>query len=70
MEIDIPSNYYSFELNIKASNDIHIKISNDEIDYEIVLGGWSNTISVIRENNNEIFKLIKNNIAENIFKIK
>ena len=63
----------SFELNIKASNDIHIKITNDEIEYEIVLGGWNNTISVIRENNKQIFYIEKNNVAdeniENIFKV-
>ena len=53
----------SFELNVKASNDIHIKITNFDIDYEIVLGGWNNTKSVIRENKNEIFSLKKNNVA-------
>lgn len=47
----------SFELNVKASNDIHIKISNGLNDYEIVLGGWSNTKSVVRENGNEIFSV-------------
>jgi hypothetical protein len=54
----------SFELNVKASNDIHIKISNLETEYEIVLGGWNNTISVIRQNNKEIFKLIQDNVAD------
>jgi hypothetical protein len=63
----------SFELNVKASNDIHIKLTNLDIEYEIVLGGWNNTKSVIRENNKEICNLIKNNVADennyNIFKI-
>jgi len=54
----------SLELNVKASNDIHIKITNMKTEYEIVLGGWENTKSVIRENNNEIFDLYKNNIAD------
>jgi hypothetical protein len=55
----------SFELNIKASNDIHIKISNsDTTEYEIVLGGWNNTKSVIRENNNEIYSLNRNDVAD------
>ena len=55
----------SFELNVKASNDIHIKLTNlADIEYEIVLGGWNNTKSVIRENNNEIFYLIQNNVAD------
>jgi len=48
----------SFELNIRASNDIHIKLTHLDLEYEIVLGGWNNTKSVIRENNNEIFNLI------------
>jgi hypothetical protein len=54
----------SFELNVKASNDIHIKITNLDTEYEIVLGGWKNTKSVIRENNKEIFNLIQNNVAD------
>jgi len=67
----------SFELNIKASNDIHIKIGNKNIEYEIVLGGWNNTRSVIREindNGNEIFSLMRNYIADdknyNSYKVK
>jgi len=63
----------SFELNVKASNDIHIKVSNTYTEYEIVLGGWGNTKSVIRENNNEILFLEKENIADennyNTFKV-
>jgi len=54
----------SFELNIRASNDIHIKLTHLDLEYEIVLGGWDNTKSVIRENNNIIFNLIENNIAD------
>ena len=54
----------SFELNVKASNDIHVKITNMDTEYEIVLGGWGNTKSVIRENNNEIFNFDKENIAD------
>lgn len=63
----------SFELYIKAPNDAHIKIV-DDIEYEIVLGGWSNTISVIRENGEEIFILRADNIVNddlfNNFEIK
>jgi len=63
----------SFNLNVKASNDIHIKLTNLDIEYEIVLGGWDNTKSVIRENNKEICSLIQNNVADennyNNFKI-
>jgi transcriptional regulator CtsR len=54
----------SFELSIKATNDIHIQLSNE---YEIVLGGWHNTMSMIRENGKEIHRLVKNNVAENTF---
>jgi hypothetical protein len=63
----------SFELNVKATNDIHIKITNMDTEYEIVLGGWNNTKSVIKENGNEIFNLRKDNIADgnnyNMFQI-
>ena len=54
----------SFELTVKATNDIHIKITNISVDYEIVLGGWNNTKSVIRENNNDILSLLQNRIAD------
>ena len=54
----------SFELNVQASNDIHIKLTNLDIEYEIVLGGWNNTKSVIRENNKEICNLNQNNVAD------
>ena len=54
----------SFEINVKASNDIHIKLTNLDIEYEIVLGGWNNTKSVIRENNKEMCNLIQNNVAD------
>jgi hypothetical protein len=64
----------SFELNVKACNDIHIKITNLNTEYEIVLGGWNNNKSCIRENNNEIFNLLKPDIADgenyNKFQIK
>jgi hypothetical protein len=60
----------SFELNVKATNDIHIKITNNDTEYEIVLGGWANTRSVIRENNNEIFNLVKSNVADGLFQNK
>jgi hypothetical protein len=60
----------SFDLHVKASNDIHIKITNNdneyEIIYEIVLGGWNNEKSVIRENNDEIFHLNEKGIANDM----
>ena len=63
----IVNNIFSF--NVIASNDIHIKILDNaqkDIEYEIVLGGWGNTISVIRKNNIEIVSLMKENIADSI----
>lgn len=63
----------SFDLNIKASSDIHIKIISNGTEYEIILGGCGNTKSFIKENNSEIFKLQKNDVADgnnyNNFKI-
>ncbi len=44
----------TFELNVKATNDIHIQISTPETEYEIILAGWNNTRSVIRENETEL----------------
>jgi len=64
----------SFDINIRASNDIHIRLSNNVFEYEIVLGGWWNTKSVIRENGNEIGCLNQIGIADgsnpNTFKFK
>jgi hypothetical protein len=54
----------SFELDVKASNDIHIKMTNLKTNYEIVLGGWENTFSVIRENNTTISGFESYNIAD------
>jgi hypothetical protein len=45
----------SFYIDIKGSNDAHILVEIESIDkkenyfYEIVLGGWNNNISVIRD---------------------
>jgi len=43
-----------FSLGIKGGNDAHILIEFDKYEekYEIVLGGWNNNTSVIRDNNN------------------
>lgn len=54
----------SFELKVKAPNDICIKITNINIEYEIILGGSNNTESFIKENNNIIFSLSQSGIAD------
>jgi hypothetical protein len=41
-----------------------------DTEYEIVLGGFNNTKSVIRENGNEIISLIEDNVADGTFKHK
>jgi hypothetical protein len=57
--INIPIINNFFTLNIKGSNDAHILIEFDKYEekYEIVLGGWNNTQSVIRD-------FMKNKIIE------
>ena len=64
----------SFELNVKAPNDIHINITNVNVEYEVVLGGWNNTKSVIKENGREIVILNQTGVADgnnyNNFQIK
>ena len=55
----------SFELTVKASNDVSIKLTDLNVEYEIVIGGWGNTKSVIRENNEEICHLFHSIVAEN-----
>lgn len=57
-----------FFLNVTAENDVHIKIKDSVLNiyYEIVLGGWNNTKSIIRKNNVEICSLIKKNLINNI----
>jgi hypothetical protein len=54
----------SFDLSVKASSNIIIKLTNTDTEYEIVLGGWHNTKSVIRENNHEIVHLNKTGVAD------
>ena len=61
----------SFTLHIKGSNDAHILIEFDKYEekYEIVLGGWNNTLSIIRDfmNNNIIKEYQKNILNKNEF---
>jgi hypothetical protein len=54
----------SFQLQIKAPNDIHVQLKHNNTEYEIVLGGWKNSKSVVRENGKEIFCLNQNGIAD------
>lgn len=58
------SNKLSFR--IKAKNDIHVMIKTNRfrnLEYEVVLGGWGNTKSVIRRNGLEIAYRITPGIA-------
>jgi len=52
-----------FYLNIKGNNDAHILIEFEKYEekYEIVLGGWNNTLSVIRDyiNNKILYNYAK-----------
>ena len=68
IQINTPIINNSFQLNIKSSNDIHVKIKNENLEYEIVLGGWKNTKTVVREIKdnyiNEIFTLEQNGITD------
>ena len=51
------------QLKLTGGDEIICEVI-DETDYEIVLGGWNNTKSVIRENNIEMYHLIKTGIAD------
>ena len=70
-------NNNQFYLNIKGSNDAHILIeSMNESKYEIVLGGWNNIRSIIRDyNKNKIISsyegvtLDKNNFIKFDFEL-
>ncbi|XP_033127356.1 uncharacterized protein LOC117125080 [Anneissia japonica] len=48
----VPDDVTRFEFSVRASNDVHIALSSQNRDlnsmYEIVIGGWGNTRSVIR----------------------
>jgi len=50
-----------FDISVEASNDIHIRVDNNKNFYEIVIGGWSNQMSVVRKNNVTVFSLKKAN---------
>jgi hypothetical protein len=41
-------------VHFKASSDAHILLSNDTDEYEIVLGGWNNTGSMLRHNKKDV----------------
>jgi len=60
----------SFNISVKAKNDVHILIEfNENNIYEIVLGGWNNTRSVIRDyvNNKIIIAYEKSTLDTNNF---
>ena len=51
----IVNNQFSFK--VIATNDVHVKITNKNTEYEIILGGWKNTRSVIRKDNKIVSRL-------------
>jgi hypothetical protein len=52
--ITIENKSTEFFLKIKAKNDAHILIEFENDSYEIVIGGWNNSKSVIRDYNKNI----------------
>jgi hypothetical protein len=59
-------NSNSFNISIKSKNDAHILIEFDENNiYEVVLGGWNNTRSIIRDYiNNKIINSYEKSILD------
>ncbi|XP_050539649.1 uncharacterized protein LOC126904566 isoform X2 [Daktulosphaira vitifoliae] len=57
-----PINFGTIHFSVKASNDAHIALtstnSNKPPKYEIFIGGWGNTKSSIRKNNEEPDKVL------------
>jgi len=67
IEIFTPIIENQINLSIKASNDIHIKIvDTNKNNYEIILGGWSNTQSVIKKNDVLISCLLTENVCNHM----
>lgn len=57
-----------FSLIVNATNDVHIKIKDRTLNifYEIVLGGWNDTKSVVRKNDVEVCSFLKKGLVKNI----
>jgi hypothetical protein len=58
-------NNNSFELLVRAPHSAHVKLSNGNTEYEIVLGMHNNAMTILLENNREICRNEKPNMANN-----
>ncbi|XP_033733950.1 uncharacterized protein LOC117323058 [Pecten maximus] len=56
-----PNSNSSIVFHVKACSDAHVALSsNDHRVYEVIIGGWSNTKSIIRSNADEMAKTTHN----------
>jgi len=62
----------TFDIDIRATKDIHIKLrskvseADEDKYYEIVIGGWGNTRSIIRTQNGDVAVLEQVNVCDQI----
>jgi hypothetical protein len=65
IEVFTPIEKNSIEFDVKASNDIHIKISNRLSVYEVIIGAFNNAKLIVRKNGHGIHEIQLEKLANN-----